>query len=83
MAAAKKKHRGQWMEDIWLAAEAKKNVRMETSEGVVRSGRLTGIRTRVMEFNKSYEDFPVELELNGDPTDTVPIYRLKKLSIDD
>jgi hypothetical protein len=82
MAAAKRKAHGQWIDQIVEAVEKGKYVRMETSEGVTRGGKLSGIRTRAIMFNGAPCDIPVELELNGDPTDTVPLHRLAKLSID-
>lgn len=82
MAAAKRKPAGQWIEKL-VEAVGEKYVRLETSEGVNRSGKLSGVRTRSITFNGEPCDIPTELELNGDPTDTVPIHRLSKISIDD
>jgi len=81
MAAAKRKPAGQWIDTI-VDAVGKKYVRLETAQGVDRSGKLSGVRTRVIKFNGEDVDIPIELELNGDPTDTVPLNLITKLSID-
>ncbi len=80
MASAKKNSKGQWIDDVWNGVGG--YVRLETSSGTERAGKLTGIRTRVIKFNGSPVDIPIELELNGDPTDTVPIHVVAKMSID-
>ena len=79
--APKRKPAGQWIETI-VEAVGKKYVRLETAQGVDRSGKLSGIRTRAINFNGETVDIPIELELNGDPTDTVPLNIISKLSID-
>ncbi len=81
MASAKRKPAGQWIDNL-VEAVGSKYVRLETTEGVNRAGKLSGIRTRSILFNGTPCDIPIELELNGDPTDTVPIHRIAKLSID-
>ncbi len=65
-----------------MEAVGKKYVRLETAQGVDRSGKLSGLRTRPIKFNGETVDIPIELELNGDPTDTVPLHLISKLSID-
>jgi hypothetical protein len=80
MASAKRKSRGQWIDDVWDGVG--KYVRLETTHGVNRSGKLSGIRTRKVNVNGEDVDIPIELEVNGDPTDTIPIHLIVKLSID-
>ena len=81
MASAKKqKSKGQWIDDVWNGVGG--YVRLETTSGTERSGKLSGIRTRTLKFNGEDVLLPTELELNGDPTDTVPIHVVMKLSID-
>lgn len=79
MASAKKRAKGQWIDDIHEAVGS--FINFETAEGIQRGGKLSGIRTRVIEFNGVQQDIPMELELNGDPTDTVPISRMVKITI--
>lgn len=79
MASAKKRPKGQWIDDLHGAVGD--FIRIETYEGINRGGKLSGIRTRTIEFNGEKQDVPTELELNGDPTDTVNISSLVKISI--
>lgn len=79
MASAKKRPKGQWIDDLHSAVGD--YIRIETFEGINRGGKLSGIRTRTIEFNGEKQDVPTELELNGDPTDTVNISSLVKISI--
>lgn len=80
MASAKKKSKGAWIDDVWDGVGG--YVRLETATGTERSGKLSGIRNRTVKFNGEDVLIPVELELNGDPTDTVPLHVVSKLSID-
>ncbi len=80
MASAKKRSKGQWIDDVWDAVGG--YVRLETTTGTERSGKMSGIRTRAIKLNGADVHIPIELELNGDPTDTVPIHVISKLSID-
>lgn len=56
-------------------------IRMETSDGVIREGKVTGLRTREIQVNGEQELIPTEVELNGDPNDTVPLDRLIRIDI--
>jgi hypothetical protein len=73
------KIRGAWIDIIYNGVG--EFVRVETSTGVVRTERLTGLRTRVVKLNGIEELIPVELEMNGDPTDLVPFAELVKIDI--
>lgn len=77
----KKKSMGAWVDTIWNATG--KFIRMETTDGVNRAGKLSGFRTKVVKFNGEEQHVITELELNGDPSDCVPLSVLDKLSIDD
>lgn len=79
MATKKKRPEGQWIDDIH--AGVGDFIRLETHEGLQRSGKLTGVRVRQIEFNGQRQDVLTELELNGDPADTVAVNRLAKISI--
>jgi hypothetical protein len=80
MASSKKRPKGQWIDDLWNAA-GEQFVRVETAGGTERSGKLSGIRTRTIKFNGEDQEIPIELELNGDPTDTVPLNVLVKIDL--
>ena len=70
---------GKWIDDINDGVG--KYVKMETRDGVVREGRLSGLRTRQIVFNGKIQEIVTELELNGDPTDTVDFGVLESVSI--
>jgi hypothetical protein len=82
MANGKKKpSMGAWIDTVWNGTG--KFVRLETTDGVQRSGKLSGFRTKVVKFNGEEQHVIIELELNGDPSDCVPLAVLDKVSIDD
>jgi len=70
--------RGKWMEDIF--ANVGEFVRLETIDGVNREGRMSGLRLRQLTLNGKTVEIITELELNGDPTDCVELYRVAKLN---
>lgn len=75
----KKRPMGYWIDAIHEGVGRMVNV--ETSEGIVRSAKLTGTRSRQLMLNGEVCEFITEIELNGDPTDTMNILSLKKISI--
>lgn len=75
-----KRKKGQWIDDIHNSLN--KFFRLETTDGIRREGRVTGVRCRVYTFNGHAVELPLEIELNGDPTDTVPMDRVKSIQID-
>lgn len=75
----KVKTTGWWMDRIH--ASVGKFINLETVDGGVREGRLSGLRLITMTFNGTPVDVVQELELNGDPTDTIPVGRLSSIHI--
>lgn len=63
-----------------LASRVDSYVRLETSDGIRREGRLSGFGLRVLEFNGDRVDIITELELNGDPIDRIPLERVSKIT---
>lgn len=55
---------------------------LETSDGVEREGRITGFRVRTIVVNGDVVDFPIEIEINGDSMDTIPLNRVAKLNVE-
>jgi len=55
-------------------------IRLETTDGLIREGKLSGLRTRQLLLDDAEVDIITEVELNGDPTDTVAINRIAKLN---
>lgn len=76
----KKKRAGQWIDDI--AAAIGRNIHLETSDGVLREGRFTGLGTREIEINGEARDVPDRFELNGDPSDWIEFGLIKRMTID-
>jgi hypothetical protein len=70
---------GEWIDE--LVSSIGSYVVMRTTEGVERSGRISGFELRSFRFNDKLVDIPFEIELNGDPYDRVPIDRLESIKI--
>src|SRR5690606_40761877 len=49
-----KRSKGRWIDELWDGVG--RFVNLETTDGVVRYGRMTGLRTRVIGFNGIEED---------------------------
>ena len=73
------KNPGWWMDQIHKSVG--KYVNLETVDGVIRGGRLSGLRLDKVTFNGQEADAIRELELNGDPTDCVEMYRIKRIDL--
>lgn len=56
-------------------------VRLETLDGGVREGRLSGLRTRELSMFGAKVLMPTDVELNGDPNDTIAIDRIMELRL--
>ena len=70
---------GQWINKINEAVG--KNFALETTDGVTRSGKISGLTHESFKLNGNTVDMPVEIEINGDPNDRVPLNRLITLKI--
>lgn len=58
-----------------------KSISLETVDGACREGRLSGLRMTQTKFNGVDVDVLQELELNGDPTDCIPIDRISSIVV--
>lgn len=58
-----------------------KNFQLETTDGVVRHGRITGLTHKEFKYNDENVTMPTEIEVNGDPNDRIPLDRLNSLKI--
>lgn len=74
------RNKGQYVDELFQATG--RPCRVETIEGAVRSGRLSGLRTRHFNYNGFDQEIVEEIELNKDPSDTIPLSRIAKLNID-
>lgn len=70
---------GDWVEK--LLGSVGSFVTFETTDGIERSGRLSGFEMRKFSYNGSPVEFPTHIEINGDPNDQVPLERLSKIEI--
>ncbi len=77
---AKKKRPGLWIDQI--AESIGRPVRLETTDGSNREGRLSGLRYREMIVNGKPLDVMIALELNGDPSDFIDFHIIRRLDID-
>lgn len=73
---------GQWVDELYLAAKEGSYVHFTTREGLIRSGRITGIRTRTIKFNGKDQKIIEEFELNGDEMDSIPFRQLATIVIE-
>lgn len=80
MASKTKKRPGQWIDDVEGAIG--RFVHLETYDGIMREGRLSGLRTREVTVNGEARAFPVALELNGDPNDYIEFAFITRMKID-
>jgi hypothetical protein len=58
-----------------------KYIRVETSDGVNREGKLTKIELRKFTYNGRAVCLPSGIELNDDPQDVIQLDRIAKMSI--
>lgn len=64
-----------------LYSSVNRSVSVETVDGMFRVGRMTSISYSTFEMNGKKCSIPNEIELNGDVTDTVPIERIRKITL--
>jgi hypothetical protein len=72
--------KGQFVDELFAATG--RPCRVETIEGGVRTGRLSGLRVRTLKYNGFDQEIVEEIELNRDPSDTIPLSRIAILNID-
>lgn len=70
-----------WRWDIDMRPAVGQFCFIETLEGVIREGRITGVRTKQIKINKQVYDLPECLELNGDTGDQIGFDRIKELIV--
>lgn len=68
---------GNWLNE--LADTVGRYISLETLDGMRREGRLSGINMRSIKWNGKQVDILVDLELNGDVYDVVPLNRISFL----
>lgn len=70
---------GEWIDEI--VAATGQYIRLETTDGIRRQGRLSGLRTRELKWEGRKVLIPTEVELNGDPNDSVPLDRIATMEL--
>lgn len=75
----KKRSMGAWIDE--LDGLVGQYIRLETTDGIRREGRLSGLEGRKLRINGVDEKILTEIELNGDPQDRVPIDRIETLDV--
>lgn len=58
-----------------------KFINIETTDSLIREGRVSGLRLKTIEVNTMQVDLIQEIELNGDPTDCVPLDRIARITL--
>jgi len=71
--------RGKWIDE--LVGATGQYVKLETSDGIVREGRLSGLQSQSISWNGEAVEILTGLELNGDPHDKVALARIIKLDL--
>lgn len=74
-----KKINGWWISA--MVAEVGNYISFETTDGLIREGKLSGLRSQSLEWNNEDVEILTEIEMNGDPYDTVPINRIKRIEL--
>ena len=75
----KKVIRGKWIDE--MVGNVGQYISIETSDGMVREGRLSGMKSRELELNGKPVEILTELELNGDLYDTIPLERIARINV--
>jgi len=70
---------GTWIDQIMDSVG--RHFWVETSDGVVREGKISGITTRSMSMNDQSVEMPIEIEVNGDPNDRIPLDRMARFKV--
>lgn len=71
---------GKWIDEV--LASVGKHVHLETSDGVLREGRFTGLGCREIQINGQAREYPSRIELNGDPSDYIDFSLISRMTID-
>ncbi len=70
-----------WKWEIHLDEMVGKFVHLETRDGSIREGKLTGIETYDLEINNSTYRVPMCFQINGDALDTISFQQIKEMTL--
>jgi len=68
-----------WIDDLVNSVGCFMN--LETTDGVERCGKITGYTFREFKLNDNLVQIPIEVEVNGDPIDRIPLDRILFMKI--
>lgn len=71
--------KGKWIDE--LVGSTGQYIQLETHDGMIREGRLSGLQSRSIKWNGSDVEILTALELNGDPYDQIPLDRVLSLEL--
>ena len=64
-----------------MVDSAGKHFWLETTDGVEREGKITGFKYRNIEVNGEIVSWPIEIEINNDSMDTIPLDRVARIRV--
>ena len=67
----------------YVESTLRHKVQVETKEGVIRTGTVTGVRTHNIQGDGDTIRFPNALILDSDETDPIPMRQLIRIKITD
>lgn len=70
---------GKWIDELIDSID--KFVWLETTDGLERQGKITGYSTRKFTLNGKTVHIPIDIELNGDTGDRVPLDRVARMKL--
>jgi hypothetical protein len=71
---------GNWIDK--LVESVGEFMSLETTDGILREGRISGFTYRSFILNGDEVQLPIEIEVNGDPSDRIPIDRIAKIDLE-
>lgn len=69
----------EWMDHLIDSVD--KFFNLETTDGVVREGRISGFSFREFTYNEEVVSIPTEIEVNGDANDRIPVNRIAVIKV--
>jgi len=71
---------GEWINK--MVDSVGQHMHLETTDGVRREGKISGFTFRQFLLNGEKVKIPIEIEVNGDPSDRVSLERIDYMNID-
>jgi len=71
--------RGQWIDE--MVHSVGQFVSLETNDGAVREGRLSGLQSKTLDWNGAHVEILTGVELNGDIYDVIEINHIASIRL--